>query len=294
MSAGHLLRVASNYLTFNREMMDAAIELVTMKPHGEIRLKDTVEVLRSCYEFDYKPSDDAIESILKEVSSSPDLFVYPYYFLVFLTIIASFQNYPHELFDKCFQESFIRLLQQNVDFQVNRHLLILHTILTLEQPEKYKGKLLTHQEVFSMSSSLKRKDIHRMTLRPIPNKGPLLEFCYQQMYQQAKEAFGPDRVIYSFILPYSESPFLTLLPKGKDVHWFNNCSLEPGSMQGVHILNVMNVTHFSDSSNIRYRGYFATQVRLLKKLGIQVHNFHWSDLRRPSKEFSLRLKKLVN
>ena len=292
MAANNLLKVSCNYLQFNKDIADACLELITKKPHGDVRLKDTVEILRSLDEFNYKPKESIMDKLVMDVSSSPELYVYPYYFLSFLTTIACFEKYPHELIEKCFQDSFLRLVQEGTEFPVHRYLLNLYSILSIECHPKYEGKLLSEQQVSSLTASLKRMEVFKLESFPKPNVGDLYKFSLQQMFHQAKIAFGDDQVIYSFLLPYTLYPFIVLLPEGKDVNWINSRSLKPNSLTGAQVFNVMNVSHFSDTANTRYRNYYATQVRLLQKMGVVVHNFHWSDLRRVSKEFAVKLQKI--
>ena len=294
MTANHLLSVSCNYLTFNKNITEAALQLITEKPHGEVRLKDLVEVIRCCHEFNYKPSEEVIQQLIKDVTSSSDAQAYPYYFMVFLTLMASFQVYPEDLIHKCFEPSFQRLILNDREFPVQRHLLTLHSILTLDCHPKYHGKLLTDNQVNSASNSIERKDIRRLSRPPKFGTGTLVEYSLQQMFHQSKKAFGEDRVVYAFILPYSEHPFIVVLPEGQDSYWLNSCRLESNSMKGAHVLNVKSMTHFADTVGVRYRAYYATQIRLLEKLGIVVHNFHWTDLSKPGREFPHRLQRTVN
>jgi hypothetical protein len=293
MTANHLLSVSCNYLVFNRDIADGALQLLIEKPYGEVRLKDIAEVLRCCHEFNYKPTDEVFQQLIEDVSKSTDVQAYPHYFLVFLSLIASFEVHPDDLIQRCFEKSFVKQVLDAKDFPLHRHLLTLHTILSIDCYPKYKSNLLSDTQVNSASSAIDRSDLHRLSQPPKKGYGNLLEYSFMQMFHQAKKAFGADRVLYSFILPYTFHPFIVILPEGEDAYWLRGCPLEPNSMKGAQVLNIKSMTHFADTQNLRYRAYYATQLRLLSKLGVYVHNFHWTELSNPGREFPRRLKRLV-
>lgn len=291
MSCQHLCNASCTYLQFNKDVLQTSLEKITKKENGEVRLKDLAVILRSCYEFNYRPTDDIFNVLIEDVTQSLQKVVFPDHFMRFILYMVSFEVYPQDLISFLFEPNFLRHMDTRATFPVNRDLLIIHTILSLEKPDEWEGKLLSPNRY-----NICVQDLPRMSVESVlqdRHKDHLFKSVFRRLYEACQQTFG-DRTIYSFVLPYSDKPRVVILPPGKTKKWFEDLPLTPGAYSNCLVFDIGNQSHYADVNSSRMRSFYTTQLRLLKILGFQVHKIHWTDFSKGSHAIEITLRNLKN
>ena len=110
---GLLCRMASNYGELNVDLIKSSLKKVLYQDPTAFRLKDLVQILRSCLDFNVRPSDGHFKKMIEIILENPVNLKYPYYFISFVTCLAHFQVFPEPLIKSIRDPRFLRFAEGN-------------------------------------------------------------------------------------------------------------------------------------------------------------------------------------
>lgn len=162
---------------------------------------------------------------------------------------------------------------------------MLHTILSIRQHEKYKGRLLDDATIRVLQN-------YRI-IQPPPDEGPMdvesrkTRITISKLYDHAKEAFG-ERVFLHRIFPYSVNLDICVADDVKQIDLIKKAPLAPNSVSGCTVFIIRQGVHYGNWQQTRYRSSFRVREELLAEMGFNVRPFFWADIEVATSNLFLR------